>query len=69
MDENGITPESLRDCIENWKEKTKAQERDSLEPLKPPKALYTVPTGQNPTGVVTSMKRKKEIYKVRRTEN
>lgn len=31
----------------------------------PPRVLYTIPTGHNPTGAVMSAQRKREIYQVR----
>ena len=64
MDDKGITPESLKDCLENWKAKVIEQGVDSKLDLKAPKLVYTIPTGQNPTGVLVPIERKKEIYKV-----
>ncbi len=51
MDEYGIIPEKLAEILANW---------DSSKPL--PKIMYTVPTGQNPTGSSLSNERRKEIY-------
>ena len=64
MDNEGMTPESLKDCLENWKAKVVNQGACAKLDLKPPKVLYTIPTGQNPTSVVVPLERKKEIYKV-----
>jgi len=64
FDCEGILPESLRNAMENWKEQLAAHGVDGKKVLGPPKLLYTIPTGQNPTGIVISLKRKKEIYKV-----
>ena len=62
MDSEGIIPECLRSAIENWKEQLAARSVEGN--LSAPKLLYTIPTGQNPTGIVVSLERKKEIYKV-----
>ncbi|OWB84862.1 aromatic-amino-acid protein [[Candida] boidinii] len=51
MDNNGIIPEKLREVLLNHKGKM-------------PKFLYTVPTGQNPTGCVISDERKEQIYRI-----
>ncbi|OWB71645.1 hypothetical protein B5S31_g1336 [[Candida] boidinii] len=51
MDHNGIIPEKLREVLLNHKGKM-------------PKFLYTVPTGQNPTGCVISDERKQQIYRI-----
>ena len=64
MDDKGIIPESLKDCLENWQAKVIELGVDSKLDLKAPKLVYTIPTGQNPTGVVVPIERKKEIYKV-----
>lgn len=51
MDSDGIIPESLQKALENW---------DSSKPI--PKLLYTICTGQNPTGSSLSVERRKAIY-------
>lgn len=51
MDAHGIIPESLQKTLENW---------DSSKPI--PKLLYTICTGQNPTGSSLSVERRKAIY-------
>ncbi|SCW01018.1 LAFE_0D03268g1_1 [Lachancea fermentati] len=54
MDDNGIMPAKLEDMLENW---------GSRYPQIPmPKLLYTIPTGQNPTGCTLSDDRKPYIY-------
>ncbi|AMD22252.1 HGL088Wp [Eremothecium sinecaudum] len=54
MDEDGIIPEKLAYLLENWNE---------LHPGRRfPKLLYTIPTGQNPTGATLSEDRKPIIY-------
>lgn len=51
IDENGIIPQKLEEILDNW------------TPGAPkPKLLYTIPTGQNPTGTSLADGRKEEIY-------
>ncbi|ODV60741.1 PLP-dependent transferase [Ascoidea rubescens DSM 1968] len=53
---NGIDLEFFEDLLNNWR---------SYHPnLRKPKALYTIPNGQNPTGITTSMETKKKIYNI-----
>ena len=66
MDSEGIIPECLRSAVENWKEQLAARGIEGN--FNAPKLLYTIPTGQNPTGVVVSLERKKAIYAVSNTE-
>ncbi|KAL4791530.1 pyridoxal phosphate-dependent transferase [Aspergillus venezuelensis] len=56
MDEQGLLPEALDEVLSNWDEK----ERGARKPF----VLYTIPTGQNPTGATQSVERRREIYKV-----
>lgn len=50
----GLNVEYLEHLLDNWKE---------LKPgLRKPKALYTIPTGQNPTGFTQSPELRKKIY-------
>jgi kynurenine/2-aminoadipate aminotransferase len=53
-DSLGLDPSSLAQILKEWPIKDK--------PL--PKILYTVPIGGNPTGLSTTLERKKEIYKI-----
>ncbi|SCU93743.1 LADA_0G04676g1_1 [Lachancea dasiensis] len=54
MDDEGIIPEKLENLLENW---------TGVYPGTPmPKLLYTIPTGQNPTGCTLSDNRKPYIY-------
>lgn len=53
LDEHGIIPSKLESILDNW-----------TEGAPKPKLLYTVPTGQNPTGSSLSFDRKKEIYRI-----
>jgi len=50
-DEYGIIPELLETRLSNW----------SLSE-KPPKVLYVIPTGQNPSGSTMTLDRKKRLY-------
>lgn len=56
MDEQGLLPESLDDVLTNWDEKARGARKPYL--------LYTVPSGQNPTGATQSIERRREVYKV-----
>ncbi|KAB5525774.1 aromatic aminotransferase Aro8 [Coniochaeta sp. 2T2.1] len=56
MDTGGIRPESLREMLHNWDEK--------LQNTRRPSVLYTIPSGQNPTGATQTHKRKQEIYDI-----
>ena len=70
MDSKGVIPESLRDILKNWKGKLIEYEiKFDENTIRAPKLFYTIPTGHNPTGVVTPIGRKKEIYRVRRNIN
>lgn len=51
MDAFGIIPSALAELLENW---------DKSKPL--PKLLYTICTGQNPTGSSLGYERRKELY-------
>lgn len=53
IDEEGIIPEEFEKILNNW---------DSN--YRKPKLLYTIPTGQNPTGSTIKIDRKKKIYKL-----
>ncbi|AQZ16919.1 hypothetical protein BZL39_K05160 [Zygosaccharomyces parabailii] len=50
-DENGIVPERLQGILENWS-----------PDLRMPKILYTIPTGQNPTGTTLPFDRRVAIF-------
>lgn len=55
MDDEGMVPRSLRRVLETW---------DEAAGRRRPFLLYTVPTGQNPTGVTQGVERRREIYRV-----
>lgn len=57
MDSEGLLPSHLDDILTNW-DPTERNSRDK------PFFLYTVPSGQNPTGATQSLKRRKDIYSV-----
>ncbi|TVY23378.1 Aminotransferase [Lachnellula hyalina] len=54
MDAFGLMPDSLERTLRTWDE--------SRGPR--PTVLYTIPSGQNPTGVTQSLQRKNDIYQV-----
>ncbi|EFA86769.1 kynurenine/alpha-aminoadipate aminotransferase-like protein [Heterostelium album PN500] len=59
MDDEGILIDELKSTLSNWNIKEK--------PF--PKLLYLIPTGQNPTGIIYSNKRKRDILEVARSYN
>lgn len=56
MDKEGLLPSYMDDVLSNWSEK----ERGARKPF----LLYTVPSGQNPTGATQSTQRRHELYTV-----
>jgi aromatic amino acid aminotransferase I len=56
VDSEGLLAESLDEMLSNWDEKSRGARK--------PFVLYTVPSGQNPTGATQSATRRREIYKV-----
>jgi aromatic amino acid aminotransferase I len=56
MDANGMLPSSLDHVLTNWD----ACARGGPKPF----LIYTVPTGQNPTGSTQTIERRREIYRV-----
>ncbi|KAG8818184.1 hypothetical protein FRC17_010913, partial [Serendipita sp. 399] len=56
LDSMGMRPDALRDILENWDE--------SVRGFKRPRLLYTVPIGQNPSGLTTAEARKVAIYQI-----
>ena len=56
MDEHGMRADGLNDVLTNWDEK----ERGGPKPF----LVYTVPTGQNPTGATQTAQRRRDIYAV-----
>ena len=56
MDEHGMLATGLDDILTNWD----ASARNAPKPF----LVYTVPSGQNPTGSTQSLQRRKDIYAV-----
>lgn len=56
MDQQGLIPESMDEILSGWD----AHERGARKPH----LLYTVPSGQNPTGATQGEKRRRDIYAV-----
>lgn len=56
MDEQGLQAESMDEVLSNWDEAARGARK--------PFVLYTIATGQNPTGATQSGERRKAIYKV-----
>lgn len=56
MDAEGLVPEAMDEILTNW-DTTKRGARK-------PHVLYTVPTGQNPTGSTQSASRRRAVYEV-----
>src|SRR5690606_8961568 len=54
MDGEGLLPESLDDILSNWDEAARGARKPVL--------LYTIPSGQNPTGATQSVSRRKAVY-------
>lgn len=59
MDHEGMLPGSLSEILRNWDPK---MHNDARRPF----LLYTIPTGQNPTGTTQSLQRRQAIYQVAR---
>jgi aromatic amino acid aminotransferase I len=58
MDSHGMLPSSLDEVMTNWDERARGSRKPFL--------IYTVPTGQNPTGSTQSLDRRREIYAMAR---
>jgi aromatic amino acid aminotransferase I len=56
IDEQGLLPKSLDEILSNWDESARGARK--------PTVLYTVPSGQNPTGATMGAKRRKDVYAV-----
>ena len=54
MDDEGLAPEELSRILETWDDSKGRR----------PSVLYTIPSGQNPTGATQSMERKNAIYQI-----
>lgn len=56
MDDQGLLPEHMDSILSEWDAKSRGARKPHL--------LYTVPSGQNPTGATQSTERRRAIYKV-----
>ncbi|KAJ5700883.1 Aromatic amino acid aminotransferase [Penicillium malachiteum] len=56
IDAEGIVPEGMDELLSNWDVQARGARK--------PHVLYTIPTGQNPTGATQSAERRREVYKV-----
>ncbi|KAF2118560.1 pyridoxal phosphate-dependent transferase [Lophiotrema nucula] len=56
MDAEGLLPSAMDDILHTW--------NVSIRGARKPHLLYTVPTGQNPTGATQSLDRRRAIYEV-----
>jgi aromatic amino acid aminotransferase I len=56
MDDEGMIPSALDDLLSTWD--------PAVQNAPKPFLVYTVPTGQNPTGSTQSLSRRKAIYKL-----
>ncbi|XP_060134685.1 kynurenine/alpha-aminoadipate aminotransferase, mitochondrial-like isoform X1 [Zootoca vivipara] len=63
-DAHGIIPKGLKEILSRWKSDNAHKLTD-----KPPKFLYTVPNGANPSGSSLTAERKKEIYQLAQEYN
>lgn len=54
MDDQGLIPSVMDEILTNWDEKARGARK--------PFVLYTVPSGQNPTGATQGAARRKEVY-------
>ncbi|KAJ3485106.1 hypothetical protein NLG97_g6890 [Lecanicillium saksenae] len=56
IDSEGIVPEAMDEVLSNWDESARGSRK--------PHVLYTVPTGQNPTGATQGIERRRAVYAV-----
>lgn len=57
MDDEGLMPTDLDRILSTW-------DPSKWNGSPKPKVIYTVPTGQNPTGATQSLERRKDVYNV-----
>lgn len=55
-DDQGLIPESMDEMLSNWDESARGARK--------PHVLYTVPSGQNPTGATQGAERRQALYQV-----
>lgn len=56
IDDQGLIPEKLDEMLNNWDAKARGSRKPHL--------LYTVPSGQNPTGATQGAERRRQLYKI-----
>lgn len=56
MDAYGLLPDEMNEILANWDAEARGARK--------PHVLYTVPTGQNPTGTTMSLERRQAVYAV-----
>lgn len=56
IDNEGLVPEAMDELLSNWDEAARGARK--------PHVLYTVPSGQNPTGATQSLERRRAIYAI-----
>lgn len=56
MDKDGLLPDDLDLVLSTWDESDRGGKK--------PRLLYTIPTGQNPTGITQPLSRRREIYRI-----
>jgi aromatic amino acid aminotransferase I len=56
MDDEGLLPDSMDEILSSWDEKARGSRK--------PHVLYTVPSGQNPTGATQSLQRRLAVYEI-----
>ncbi|KAJ5213309.1 hypothetical protein N7449_000478 [Penicillium cf. viridicatum] len=57
MDKEGMRPDSLSQILEGWDPNVHGSSRK-------PFLLYSIPTGQNPTGATHNLERRRDIYRI-----
>ena len=62
MDTDGLVPSHMDEILSSW-------EPSNRNGAARPKILYTVPSGQNPTGATQSLRRRRELYAVAQKHN
>ncbi|XP_071848039.1 kynurenine/alpha-aminoadipate aminotransferase, mitochondrial-like [Apostichopus japonicus] len=58
-DKDGMKPESLKNKLSRWSKEDAYSDTSDI-----PRLLYTVPNGDNPSGVSLTLERRRDIYKI-----
>lgn len=66
MDGEGLIPEAMDEILSQWDSAAASGSGNKLAGKRKPHVLYTVPSGQNPTGATQSAARRQAIYEVAR---